>query len=80
MRTVAPIVTVLLNDENPTVTKEASNALANLAIRKPKKFAARLSDMELAENELRNVLFSLEQNDIDLYQRIKDLLVDERNV
>jgi HEAT repeat protein len=80
MRTVAPIVKVLINDENPTVIKEASNALVNLASRKPKKFALRLSDMELPENELRSVLFSLEQNDIDLYQKIKDLLVDERNV
>jgi hypothetical protein len=77
---VAPIVKVLINDENPTVIKEASNALVNLASRKPKKFALRLSDMELPENELRSVLFSLEQNDIDLYQKIKDLLVDERNV
>ena len=79
MRTVAPVVKVLLNDENPTVMKEASNALVNMASRKPQKFVQKLSDMELPENALRNVLFSLEQNDIDLYQKIKDLLVDERN-
>lgn len=80
MRTVEPIVTVLLNDENPTVTKEASNALVTLARRKPRKFAARLYNIQLPENELRTVLFSLEQTDIDLYQQIKELLVDERSV
>ncbi len=80
MRTVEPIITVLLNDENPTVTKEASNALVKLASSKPKKFAARLYDLQLPESELQAVLFSLEQADIDLYQRIKELLVDERSV
>jgi HEAT repeat protein len=80
MRTVEPIVMVLLNDENPTVMKEASKALVMLARRKSKKFAVRLYDMQLPENELRTVLFSLEQTDIDLYQRIKELLVDERSV
>jgi HEAT repeat protein len=80
MHTVEPIITVLLYDENPTVTKEASNALVKLASSKPQKFAARLYDLQLPESKLQAVLFSLEQADIDLYQRIKELLVDERSV
>ena len=80
IQSAEPIIALLLEDENPTVQKEATDALVKLALKKPKKFAAKLSEIDLHESELRTVLFSLERVDIDLYQRIKANLVDERNV
>lgn len=74
------IITVLLEDENPTVQQEASTALVKIARLKPKKFATKLSAAELQAAELRTVLFSLERIDIELYQNIKEQLVDEREV
>lgn len=74
------IITVLLGDENPTVQKEASNALVKLARKKPEKFAAKLTEIELQTSELRTVLFSLERVDIELYQRIKEQTIDERDI
>jgi HEAT repeat protein len=74
------IIAVLLEDENPTVQKEASNALVKLARKKPKKFAEKLGEIDLQTSELRTVLFSLERVDIELYQRIKETVIDERSV
>lgn len=73
------IIAVLLSDENPTVQKEASNALVKLARKKPEKFAAKLTEIELQTSKLRTVLFSLERVDIELYQRIKEQVIDERD-
>lgn len=80
LRSVEAIVTTLLKDENPTVIKEASNALINLARKKPEKFAARLADMELHESRLRTVMFAIERADIELYDKIRTQLIDEREV
>jgi HEAT repeat protein len=74
------IIAVLFSDENPTVQKEASNALVKLARKKPEKFAAKLTEIELQTSKLRTVLFSLERVDIELYQRIKEQVIDERDV
>jgi HEAT repeat protein len=74
------IISVLLEDENPTVQQEASAALVKIAHKKPRKFAATLAAAGLEESELHTVLFSLERVDIDLYQNIKEQMVDEREV
>jgi HEAT repeat protein len=74
------IISVLLEDENPTVQQEASAALVKIAHKKPRKFAAILAATGLEESELHTVLFSLERVDIDLYQNIKEQMVDEREV
>jgi len=74
------IIALLLDDENPTVQKEASDALAKLARTKPMKFVARLSDMELRTSELHTVLFALERIDIELYTRIKENMPDDRDI
>jgi hypothetical protein len=63
-----------------TVIKEASNALLNLARKKPEKFATRLADMELHTSKLRTVMFVIERADIELYDKIRTQLVDEREV
>lgn len=74
------IISILVEDENPTVQQEASTALAKIARQKPKKFAATLAAAELQQSDLRTVLLSLERIDIELYQNIKEQLVDEREV
>jgi HEAT repeat protein len=78
LQTIESIVLVLLRDENPTVLKEASDALVKMARRKPEKFAGRLNDINLQTSELRAVLFALEKNDIVLYREIKERTIDER--
>ena len=80
IRAAEAIISVLLEDGNPTVQKEASIALAKIARRKPEKFAVTLTAAELPASALRSVLFSLERIDIDLYQNIKEQLIDEREV
>jgi HEAT repeat protein len=74
------IITVLLEDENPTVQQEASCALVKIARLKPKRFAATLAAAELQAAKLRTVLFALERTDVELYQNIKEQLADEREV
>jgi len=78
LQTMEPIVIVLLGDENPTVLKEASDALVKMARKKPEKFANRLNNINLQPNELRTILFALERNDIELYREIKERTIDER--
>ena len=80
MQTMEPIIGVLLDEENPTVQKEASTALVKLARKKPDKFSARLGKIALDKSKLRTVLFSIERVDIDLYQKVKDKLLDDRDV
>lgn len=77
---IEPIVTVLLNDENPTVQKEASNAILKLARKKPDKFAHELTNIALRTNELNTVLATLEQLGIEQYSKIKEKVMNERNV
>jgi HEAT repeat protein len=80
VQTAESIIVVLIDDENPTVQKEASNALVKMARRKPEKFAAKLAEIDLQASELRTVLFTLERVDTELYRAIKEYLVDERDV
>jgi len=79
LQATEPIIAILVGDENPTVQKEASNALLKVARKKPHKFAAKLAEAELEESVLRTVLFSIERVDIELYNTIKEHLVDERD-
>jgi hypothetical protein len=78
LRALEPVIRVFLDDENPTVIKEASDALVKFARKKPGKFAAKLLIIELQPSELRTVLFTLERTDIELYSEIKERVMDER--
>lgn len=80
MQAIEPIIQVMFDDENPTVQKEASNALVKLARKKPDKFSTRLGNIGLEKSKLRAVLFSIERADIDLYQKVKEKVFDERDV
>jgi HEAT repeat protein len=78
LRTLEPVIRVFLDDENPTVNKEAGDALVKFARKKPEKFAQKLLVIELEPSELRTVLFTLERNDVELYSDIKERIMDER--
>jgi HEAT repeat protein len=80
MQTVESIIEVLLEDENPTVQKEASSALVKLARKKPDKFSSKLGAIALDKSKLRTVLFSLERLDIELYNKVKEKVIDDRNI
>jgi HEAT repeat protein len=80
MRTLDSIITLLLSDENPSVQKEASNALTKLARKKPTKFSARLKTLTLTSDEVHTVLTILERADAELYHDIEDILNDTVDV
>lgn len=70
---IEPIIVLYLNDENPTVVKEASGALVKLARKKTKKFAQVIRRIELPPGDLQRIHFILEKNDIELSNTIKDM-------
>lgn len=78
LQTIEPIVLLLLKDENPTVLKEASDALIKIARKKPERFADRLNTLNLQSSELHTILFALEKGDIELYREIRERTLDER--
>ncbi len=78
VQTVDSIIAVLLTDENPTVLKEASAALVNIARKKPDKFCDRLNAIGLGPDDLRSVMLALEKCDPAVHAEIKDLNKDGR--
>jgi HEAT repeat protein len=78
LQTVEPIVCLMLSDENPTVLREASDALLKIARKKPEKFADKLSNINLQPSEMRTILLAFEKKDVELYRQIKDRTIDER--
>lgn len=78
MRALEPVIRVFLDDDNPTVNKEAGDAVVKFARRKPAKFADKILTFDLQSGELRAVLFALERSDIEVYSEIKELIMDER--
>jgi HEAT repeat protein len=80
MKTLGPIVALLLSDNNPSVQKEASAALAKLARKSPVRFFKKLTTLELTKDEMHTVLSLVERTDAELYDRIKENLVDARDI
>ncbi|KPJ74235.1 hypothetical protein AMJ52_01295 [candidate division TA06 bacterium DG_78] len=77
LRALAVIVKLLLTDDNPTVIKEASQALVKMARRMPAEFAAHLQEIELDKPQMIKILITLETIDIEVYSRIKELIENE---
>ena len=78
VQTIDAIIAVLLTDENPTVLKEASSALANIARKKPDKFCDRLNSLDLGPDDLRSVMLALEKCDPAVHNGVKNLNKDGR--
>lgn len=78
MRALEPVIRIFLDDDNPTVNKEAGDAVVKFARKKPAKFADKILAFDLQSSELRAVLFALERSDIELYSEIKERIMDER--
>ncbi|UCC11981.1 MAG: HEAT repeat domain-containing protein [candidate division WOR-3 bacterium] len=72
-KTVGPIVTVFLNDGNPTVQQEAVTALIKIARKKPPLFSAALKALKLDETSSLRLMLAIETNDAEIYQNIKDI-------
>ncbi len=77
IRALYSIVMLLLNDDNPTVIKEASTALVKIAQKNPSEFSTVLKEMTLEQNSLSRILKIIEQRDAGLYQEIKSIVLDE---
>lgn len=76
-KALEPITHLYLSDENPTVIKEASTALVNLAKRDPLQFAERLEEMELTDFQEQRVLQVIEDFDKETHAIILEELAHE---
>ncbi len=68
------IVKLLLNDNNPTVKKEASKALVKIVRKRPNEFSKYLEDLALDQAQILELLAILETTDPELYGKIKETL------
>jgi hypothetical protein len=71
------IVTILLTDENPTVTKEASAALIKMARNKPLTFSEKLQEMSLDKSQMTKILKIIDKADAEISAIIKDTAENE---
>jgi HEAT repeat protein len=72
VRVVPSIVMLLLTDENPTVIKEAAQALVKMARKNPEEFSRRIRALALDEPKVLKILSLLEPYDTELYALIKN--------
>jgi len=72
--TVGPIVLVFLNDDNPTVGREAITALVNIARKNPSAFNASLKELPLDETHRLRLMLALETCDSETFRSIQDVL------
>ncbi|GAG55216.1 unnamed protein product [marine sediment metagenome] len=77
LRALNAIVKLLLTDENPTVIKEASQALVNMARNMPVKFAEKLQEIELEKHQILKIFITLETTDTEIYSTIKEIIENE---
>ena len=68
------LVGLVINDENPTVRKEASAALIKIAQKEPLVFSENLKDLGLDEKLLTHIIDPIENIAPDIYQVIKEEL------
>ena len=77
LKAMKSIVTILLTDENPTVTKEASAALIKMARNKPLTFSEKLQEMSLDNSQMTKILKIIEEADAEISAIIKDTAENE---
>jgi HEAT repeat protein len=71
------IVDLLLQDDNPTVIKEACNALVKLLHKDTSECAIRINDLNADPDKAERFLSTIEANNLDLFLMIKDLQRNE---
>lgn len=74
LRALDSMVNLLLNDHNPTVIKEASQALVKMGRRMPEEFTKRLKELDLDNPQLLKILAILETTDTEIYSKIKQAM------
>lgn len=72
-KTVGSIVMVFLNDDNPTVQREAITALVKIAQKNPSAFAGALKELALDETSSLRLMLAVETSDSETFQNIKDV-------
>lgn len=77
LRALDAIVKLLLTDDNPTVIKEASQALVKMARKMPVEFAERLQEMRLDNSQILKIMITLETIDTEVYVTIKEMIENE---
>ncbi|MCK4250672.1 HEAT repeat domain-containing protein [candidate division WOR-3 bacterium] len=77
IKSLDSIIHLLLFDDNPTVTREASTALVKIARQDPLRFSRKLKHMSLDELEMLKIFIILETNDTEIYSVIKEFTQNE---
>lgn len=71
------IINLLLNDENPTVIKEASSALVKMARKRPDEFSEKMREISPDEPNLSKILSLLETSAAEVHASIKESIYNE---
>ena len=71
------VITLLLNDENPTVIKEAKTTLIKIAEKNPDEFSIAVQELEIEKDMLSRILLIIEKNAPELYRQIKLTISNE---
>ena len=74
VKVVDSFVELLVNDQNPTVKKEASTALTKLATQEPLEFSDMIRDLTLDDEVLASILKIIEDANPDVHKIIKEEL------
>ncbi|HEC78565.1 MAG TPA: HEAT repeat domain-containing protein [candidate division WOR-3 bacterium] len=77
IKALEAIVTLILDDDNPTVIKEASSALLKLARKEPVLFADGLKNLSLIQEKKKEILKIIEDAEPELYTVIMKELENE---
>ncbi len=77
VRSLSYIVTIVIADDNPTVVKEASQALVKMAQHKPQDFAEHLRAMQLDAPGVAKILGLLKTSDAGLSKTIQEYMTHE---
>ena len=74
IETADSLIELLVNDENPTVRKEASTALTKLATQEPLEFSDMIRELALDEKVLASILKIIADTDPGVHKAIKEEL------
>jgi len=75
-RAVNTLVRLLLTDENPTVVKEALDALLKMAQKAPEEILKQLESLLTQKSEKKKIMNMIEQTSPDVYNRLKNMMGD----
>jgi HEAT repeat protein len=73
VKTIGSVVMVFLNDDNPTVQREAITALVKIAQKNTSVFARALNELRLDETSSLRLMLAVETSDAEIFRNIKDL-------